>query len=72
MEENTQLRVESLPPTVSPLSPFNLYIDIVRLRTKEAIPGPGTYQPKTSMHQLGVYYVSNIENSKSTRISPTG
>lgn len=25
------------------LSPFNPFIDIVRLRTKEAIPGPGTY-----------------------------
>jgi hypothetical protein len=36
-------------------------LDIIRIVQKEAVPGPGTYQPKTGIDKNGVYFVSNIE-----------
>lgn len=38
-----------------------VYIDIIRIITKQAIPGPGSYEPKTNLDKHGVYFVSNLE-----------
>lgn len=36
-------------------------IDIVRLNSKQGIPGPGSYNPKTNLDRVGVYFMSNLE-----------
>jgi hypothetical protein len=40
---------------------MNNDIDVIRIISKQDFPGPGSYQPKTGLDKLGVYYVSNIE-----------
>lgn len=36
-------------------------LDVIRLVTKQAIPGPGTYDPKNNIDKNGVYFLSTLE-----------
>ena len=47
-------------------------IDPTLLSKKQAIPGPGSYEPKSAIDKFGVYHLSNQPNSKAPQISPRG
>lgn len=47
-------------------------LDQVLLSKKQAIPGPGSYEPKQNIDKFGIYHLSNIPNSWAPQISPRG
>ncbi len=62
---------------------ISLITDTVNIIKKQAIPGPGTYEPKVNLDSIGVYHLSNLtyvledynfcyRNSKAPNISPRG
>ena len=40
------------------------------LTQRSQTPGPGSYRPKVNINSLGVYFASNIPNSRAPRIAP--
>lgn len=54
----TQIGKEGRKYSLQGRTPY--YKDTVFLSKKQAIPGPGSYDPKSSIDKFGIYYLSNI------------
>lgn len=46
-------------------------VNINEERKNKLLPGPGAYDPKTTMSDTGTYFISKYHNSKASTISPS-
>jgi hypothetical protein len=58
-----------LKTTVTSMSRFIFYFYIVMLTTARFNPGPGAYEPKTSISANGNYLIAGFKNSKAPTFS---